>query len=97
MPMRRILAKMFIDNFSKNFASKFVENWRAAFGYSVSFSWVLMMVTICVAIFREDERAIEIIYAFAETTPLWGSLLGVLGISVMKNPSPKKKKTKQLK
>lgn len=95
MPMRKILAKMFMDNFAKNTGAGLVENWRAVFGYCVSFSWLLMMITICFVVLKKDERAIEIIHAFSETATLWGSILGVLGISVMKNTSIKKKKTKQ--
>lgn len=70
----------------------FVRFWRPAFGYSVALAWLLMMLTICYAVLRDAEHAVDIIAALVETTSLWGIALGVLGISVVKSNSDKTKK-----
>ncbi len=64
---------------------KFVRFWRPAFGYSVAFSWLLCMLTICWLIVSNNPQAPEIIMALVETTSLWGIALGVLGISVVRS------------
>ena len=64
---------------------KFVRFWRPAFGYSVAFSWLLCMLTICWLIVSKNPQAPEIIMALVETTSLWGIALGVLGISVVRS------------
>ena len=64
---------------------KFVRFWRPAFGYSVAFSWLLCILTICWLIISNNPQAPEIIMALVETTSLWGIALGVLGISVVRS------------
>lgn len=70
-----------------------VELWRPMFGYAVSISWVLMMTTICYVVVVDSQNAGEIIAAFSETSSLWGAVLGVLGISFIKNNQAGEKKS----
>ena len=69
---------------------KFVRFWRPAFGYSVAFSWLLCMLTICWLIVSNNPQTPEIIMALVETTSLWGIALGVLGISVVRSKEENK-------
>ena len=64
---------------------RFERFWRPAFGYAVSLTWVLHMVTICYVVWSDNPRAPEIIMALVETTSLWSVALGVLGISVVQS------------
>lgn len=73
---------------------RFVRFWRPAFGYSVAFSWLMNMLTICYVVISDNQRAPEIINALVETTSLWGIALGVLGISVVKSNKDNNVKTK---
>lgn len=68
---------------------KFVRFWRPAFGYSMALAWLMNMFTVCYVIMSENPDAAEIILSLAETTPLWGIALGVLGISVVKSTPEK--------
>lgn len=67
--------------------SCFERFWRPTFGYAVSLTWIMHMLTICYAVWSDNPRAPEIIMALVETTSLWSVALGVLGISVVKNTS----------
>lgn len=72
----------------------FERFWRPVFGYAVSLTWVLHMLTICYVVWSNNPRAPEIIMALVETTSLWSMALGVMGISVVQNarkspPTPK--------
>ena len=69
------------------------RNWRPLFGYSVCFTWVLQMGTLCWVVWINHPRAEEIIMAFVETTSLWSMALGVMGISVVKGSAPEQKST----
>ncbi|MBQ8436315.1 MAG: ribokinase [Alphaproteobacteria bacterium] len=69
---------------------KFVRFWRPAFGYSVAFSWLLCMLTICWLIISNNPQTPAIIMALVETTSLWGIALGVLGISVVRSKDENK-------
>lgn len=73
---------------------RFVRFWRPAFGYSVAFSWLMNMLTICYVVVSGNQNVPEIINALVETTSLWGIALGVLGISVVKNNKDNNVKTK---
>lgn len=63
----------------------FERFWRPVFGYAVSLTWVLHMLTICYVVWSNNPRAPEIIMALVETTSLWSMALGVMGISVVQN------------
>lgn len=67
--------------------SCFERFWRPAFGYAVSLTWMMHMLTVCYVVWSDNPRAPEIIMALVETTSLWSVALGVLGISVVKNTS----------
>lgn len=69
--------------------SRFERWWRPLFGYAVSLTWVLHMLTLCRVVWEDNPRAPEIIMALVETTSLWSVALGVLGISVVRE-TPKK-------
>lgn len=72
-----------------NSEDRFVRFWRPAFGYSVAFSWLMNMLTICYVVVSNNPKAPEIIMSLVETTSLWGIALGVLGISVVKSSKDK--------
>lgn len=88
-PHRRIL----VAAPGKNDAgkSRFERWWRPLFGYAVSLTWVLHMLTLCRVVWEDNPRAPEIIMALVETTSLWSVALGVLGISVVRE-TPKKRR-----
>lgn len=67
--------------------SCFERFWRPLFGYAVSLTWILHMLTICWVVWMDNPRAPEIIMALVDTTSLWSVALGVFGISVVKNAS----------
>jgi len=71
--------------------SRFERWWRPLFGYAVSLTWVLHMLTLCRVVWEDNPRAPEIIMALVETTSLWSVALGVLGISVVRE-TPKKRR-----
>lgn len=77
---------------------RFESFWRPLFGYAVSVTWVMHMLTICLVVWENNPRAPEIIMALVETTSLWSVALGVFGISVVKTsavrPAAKKQLTK---
>ena len=79
--------------------SCFERFWRPLFGYAVSLTWVLHMLTICWVVWEDNPRAPEIIMALVDTTSLWSVALGVFGISVVKNtavqPFPNNQKKDQ--
>lgn len=63
--------------------------WQAAFGYSISVTWFLNMLSVCYVMISGNEKTAEIISAFVETAALWGVALGVLGISFVKGTPQK--------
>jgi len=69
---------------SETNAGRFERLWRPVFGYAVSLTWVLHMLTVCHVVWSDNPRAPEIIMALVETTSLWSVALGVLGISVVR-------------
>lgn len=71
--------------------SAFVRNWRPCFGYCVSVAWLMYMCVICYVVITDHPNAPDLIYALCETASLWGVALGVLGISVIKRSSDKKR------
>lgn len=71
--------------------STFVRNWRPAFGYCVSVAWLMYMAVICYVVITDKPNASEMILSLAETTSLWSVALGVLGISVVKRSSDKRR------
>ena len=75
---------------------RFERFWRPLFGYAVSVTWVLHMLTICRVVWEDNPRAPEIIMALVETTSLWSVALGVFGISVVKTSVVRKTPKKQL-
>lgn len=70
------------------------SSWQAAFGYSISLTWLMLMFSICWVVVGGNKNAAEIIMALVETASLWGVALGVLGISFMRGSSPVKSSTK---
>ena len=74
--------------------SRFERWWRPLFGYAVSLTWVLHMLTLCRVVWEDNPRAPEIIMALVETTSLWSVALGVLGISVVRE-TPKKRRRRR--
>ena len=67
--------------------SRFERLWRPTFGYAVSLTWVLHMLTVCYVVWSDNPRAPEIIMALVETTSLWSVALTVMGVSVVKGTS----------
>lgn len=70
--------------------SRFERFWRPVFGYAVSLTWVLHMLTVCYVVWSNNPRAPEIIMALVETTSLWSVALAVLGVSVVKSVTQQK-------
>ena len=68
--------------------NRFERFWRPVFGYAVSLTWVLHMLTVCYVVWSDNPRAPEIIMALVETTSLWSVALAVLGLSVVKGVFP---------
>lgn len=73
--------------------------WHAAFGWSVSVAWLMVMSTICWVVISGNPKASEIIMALVDTSSLWGVALGVLGVAFVKGDTPtvsvQPKKTKK--
>ncbi len=74
--------------------NRFERFWRPVFGYAVSLTWVLHMLTVCYVVWSDNPRAPEIIMALVETTSLWSVALAVLGLSVVKGVSRSKVSSK---
>ena len=86
----RLIGGFFAAASEENGKSRFERWWRPLFGYAVSLTWVLHMLTLCRVVWEDNPRAPEIIMALVETTSLWSVALGVLGISVVRE-TPKKR------
>lgn len=72
-------------------ADAYVRRWRPSFGYAVALTWILMMGAIAAAIVLTPTEAPAIIAALVNTSPIWGVALAVLGISVVKRSSDKRR------
>ena len=59
------------------------------FTYVISLSWLLMISTICYVAIAEKENAVDVIMALCETSPLWGGILGVFGVSLFRTKTSK--------
>ncbi len=71
--------------------------WQAAFGWSVSVAWLMVMSTICWVAVGGNPKAPEIIMAMVDTSSLWGVALGVLGIAFVKCDSLSSSKNSKFK
>ncbi len=75
--------------------------WLTVFGLSVSAAWLMLTAALCLIAVVGGSQASEIIMILlAEASPLWGAVLGVLGIALVRDGAsprrrPKKKNKNQ--
>lgn len=68
---------------------KFVSRWRPTFGYIVSFTWGVQMLSLSVLIVTKPEQAVNVMSAMVGLTALWGIALTILGVNVNKRSQDK--------